>query len=372
MVQGNNFGVGIEGNGTNNNVVEENTILGNSNGLFLTATVQGNIIRDNVLTGNPSVQVSTDNPSGSGVDIKNLAPPGANAFLGNVCQTAMNATCGLVGPSLNASPNPILVSGNAIVGVTTLSWNAPGAQAIEIHVGAPDGPLFTHMGSRGSAQTGAWVGDGTTFYLQDVSGGNPLTADYTLTTAVVHLQNSGSARLQFRGGPGTRAGGVWALLLVLAVCLARARAIAAGAFLLAAVVLGQPSEQQTSAILDGMVAAHKSQQELAQYVFDTQGCKGCHTVGQNGKLGFTARGTETAKGFEGCIALLTAVSHFAPVPVDQRTPQQRKKTSRFAEFGCTSCHKITAGKMAMTGMGTKLASLHLGCVDIERMLASRR
>jgi parallel beta-helix repeat protein len=372
LVQGNNFGVGIEGTGTNNNVVEENTILGNSNGLYLTATVQGNIIRGNVITGNPSVQVSTDNPSGSGLDIKNLAPPGANAFLGNVCQTAMNATCGLVGPSLSANPNPIPVSSNVILGATTLTWNAPGAQVIEIHVGAPDGPLFTRMGSRGSAQTGVWVGDGTTFYLQDVSDGNPLTADYTLATAVVHLQHSGAAGLRFRGGPGAWAGGLWALLLVVAACFARPRAVTAGAFLLAVAALAQSPEPQTSATLDRMVAAHKSQQDLAQYVFDTQGCKGCHTVGLNGKLGFTARGTETAKGFEGCIAMLTAVSHIASVPIDQRTPQQQKKTSRFAEFGCTFCHKVAAGKVAMTGMGAKLANLHLGCVDIERTLADRR
>ena len=370
MAQGSNFGIGLEGTGTNNNVVEENTVLGNSNGLFLAAAVLGNIIRGNLITGNPSVQVSTDNPSGSGLDIKNLTPPAANAFVGNVCQTAMNATCGLVGPSLNANPNPIPVSGNAVVGVTTLSWDAPGAQVIEIHVGAPDGPLFTRMGSRGSAQTGAWVGDGTTFYLQDVSGGNPLTADYTLATAMVHLQKSGSEAMRFRGGPGTWADGLWALLLLVAACFVRPRAAAAGAVLLTAVALAQSPESQTSATLNRMVAAHKSQQELAQYVFDTRGCKGCHTIGQAGKLGFTARGTETAKGFEGCIAMLTAVTHIASVPVDQRTLQQQKKTGRFAEFGCTFCHTMAAGKMAMTGVGTKLANLHLGCVDIERTLAS--
>jgi hypothetical protein len=286
----------------------------------------------------------------------------------------MNATCGLVRPSLNAAPNPIPLSGNATVGVTTLSWDAPGAQVIEIHIGAPGGTLFTRMGSRGSAQTGAWVVDGMTFYLQDVSGGNPLTADYTLATATVHLQNSGSAAPRFRGGPGIWADGLWALLLVVAACFVRPHAVATGAFLLTAVALAQSPEPQTSATLDRMVATHKSQPELAQYVFDTRGCKGCHTIGQTGKLGFTARGKETAKGFEGCIAMLTAVTHIASVPVDQRTPQQQKKTSRFAEFGCTFCHTMAAGKMAMTGVGTKLASLHLGCLDIERTLAdaSRR
>ena len=161
------------------------------------------------------------------------------------------------------------------------------------------------MGFRGSAQTGAWVTDGTTFYLQDVSGGNPLTADYTLATVVVHLQKSGSAALRFHGGPGTWAGSFGAVLFVVAACFVRPRALAAaGAFLLSAVALAQQTEAQTSATLEQMVAAHKSQQELAQYVFDTQGCKACHTVGQNGKLGFTARGTETAKGFEGWIAMI--------------------------------------------------------------------
>ena len=43
-------------------------------------------------------------------------------------------------------------------------------------------------GNRGSQQTGAWVADGTTFYLQDVTGGKPLTADNTLAALIVHLQ----------------------------------------------------------------------------------------------------------------------------------------------------------------------------------------
>jgi hypothetical protein len=64
--------------------------------------------------------------------------------------------------------------------------DAPGA--IEIHVGSPNGPLFTSVGNHGSAQTGPRVTDGTTFYLQDISGGRPLAANNTLATLVVHLQ----------------------------------------------------------------------------------------------------------------------------------------------------------------------------------------
>ncbi len=91
------------------------------------------------------------------------------------------------GASLTASPNPIPVTG-AVDGTTTISWNAPSASYIEIHVGSPNGPLFVYEGNNGSAQTGPWVTDGTTFYLQDVTGGKPLTANNTLATLVVHLQ----------------------------------------------------------------------------------------------------------------------------------------------------------------------------------------
>lgn len=133
----------------------------------------------------------------------------------------------------------------------------------------------------------------------------------------------------------------------------------------------QPPPQQTSATLDRMVAAHKSQQELAQYVFDTHGCKSCHTVGQNGKLGFTARGRQVGQDFEGCISMLTAMNLIAQVPDNQRSPQQRQKAARFEEFGCTFCHKITPGKLGMTDVGAKLTHLHLGCVDVEKQVAAR-
>jgi len=92
-VQGNNFGIGLQGTGTNDNVVEHNTITGNTNGLFMTPTVQGNIIRRNLIVGNPPVQVDLDHASAKGVDIKNLAPSGANTFQGNKCLTSVNAPC---------------------------------------------------------------------------------------------------------------------------------------------------------------------------------------------------------------------------------------------------------------------------------------
>lgn len=92
------------------------------------------------------------------------------------------------GTSFTVEPNPILVTGSS-VGTAVISWNAPNASIIEVHVGSPDGKLFTHNNNRGSMVTGPWITDGMTFYLQDVSNGQSLTAANTLATAVVHLQH---------------------------------------------------------------------------------------------------------------------------------------------------------------------------------------
>lgn len=95
--------------------------------------------------------------------------------------------------SLTANPNPIPVTDGTRYGVTTLSWSAPGVSVVEIHIGSPNGPTFATSGwdgnaNNGSAQTLLWVPDGMTFYLQDISGGKPLTAANTLATVVVHLK----------------------------------------------------------------------------------------------------------------------------------------------------------------------------------------
>jgi hypothetical protein len=347
------------------------------------------------------VQVAVDHTANSGFDIKNLADAGANTFEGNICATSVNAPCPSVGPSLSANPNPIPVSGTTLVGSTTINWIAPDAQVTEIHIGSPNGSLLVTGASRGSAVTGLWVTDGTTFYLQDVTGGNPLTSDYTLATLVVHLQGSSAANLRLRGGDRPWAPGGPAILLGLALCMVvlaqsgsrgrYARIAVSGAVLLAGVgfslspttALAQSSQpapssassqaaaQQSAGKLDQMIAAGASQKELAQYVFDTHGCKNCHTIGHDGKLGFTAKGKERAQGFEGCINMLTAMTVIVQMPEDKRSPRQHQRAERFVEFGCTACHKLTPGKLSLTEVGAKLAHLHLGCVDVERLTASR-
>ena len=97
--------------------------------------------------------------------------------------------------------------------------------------------------------------------------------------------------------------------------------------------------------------------------------KDCHTLGQQGKLGLTKKGEQRAQGFEGCISTLKAMSVIAKVPANQRSATQRQRAERFEEFGCGACHKLTPGKMGLTEVGVKLANLHLGCVDVEKVLA---
>jgi cytochrome c551/c552 len=115
-----------------------------------------------------------------------------------------------------------------------------------------------------------------------------------------------------------------------------------------------------------------SSDELAHYVFEHHGCNNCHTLGANGKLGFTERGKQVGKGFEGCISLLTSMNVIAQVKPGDRSTEEKQKAARFQEFGCTTCHQITPGKLGLTSYGTKLKSLHMACTEVEKILAQQR
>jgi len=78
----------------NNNIVEANTAIGNSNGIVVFPNANGNQMRQNIVVGNPPIQQSNSVPTGGGVDIWDQSPPGNNnSFLGNMCVTAVNAPC---------------------------------------------------------------------------------------------------------------------------------------------------------------------------------------------------------------------------------------------------------------------------------------
>jgi parallel beta-helix repeat protein len=78
----------------NNNLVEANTAVGNSNGIVVFPNAGGNQMRQNVAVGNPPIQQSTSVPTGGGVDIWDQSPASNNnTFLGNMCLSAINAPC---------------------------------------------------------------------------------------------------------------------------------------------------------------------------------------------------------------------------------------------------------------------------------------
>ena len=93
--------------------------------------------------------------------------------------------------TITANPNPIPVCDGSGVGITTVSYTfAKGAMA-ELRLGSPDGTLFAAPATNGKATTGKWVGEGMTFFLQDVSGGRPLTVENTMASVRVSLTNAG-------------------------------------------------------------------------------------------------------------------------------------------------------------------------------------
>jgi cytochrome c551/c552 len=115
----------------------------------------------------------------------------------------------------------------------------------------------------------------------------------------------------------------------------------------------------------------KSSQEIAEFVFQHYGCSSCHTLGKGGKLGFTERGKQVGQNFEGCMSLLTAMNVIVHVQEKNRTTEEKRKAAHFQEFGCTVCHQITPGRMGLTEVGSKLASLHMSCPDVQRVLSER-
>jgi hypothetical protein len=83
----NDFGVGLVGN-SSGNIIEENGIGGNINGLLVCPGAAGNLIKKNVIAGNPPIQVSaSSNLDPVGADVRDFSPAGANRFEENLCIT---------------------------------------------------------------------------------------------------------------------------------------------------------------------------------------------------------------------------------------------------------------------------------------------
>ena len=126
----------------------------------------------------------TDNPLP--MQTRNVLPLTAPTFRTRDLE-ALSASTKPMG-LIAADPNPFRANSEG-QGITTLSWMTYATSRVEVHVDAPDGPLFAR--SRPgifSQETGHWVRDGTRFYLQNVSNGLPLTAENTIAIVTLKRQ----------------------------------------------------------------------------------------------------------------------------------------------------------------------------------------
>ena len=171
-----------------------NDIAGNfaENDPEIMPLVDALITLDNFLIDNavlPSYHVymicqKTDNPLP--MQTRNLLPPAVPIFRPH--DLAMLTTdpkpLGLIG----AEPNPFPANSQG-QGRTTVSWTTYAVNKVEVHVDAPDGPLFAKSGPGiFSQETGPWVRDGTRLYLQNVSRGLPLTPENTIAVLTLKQQ----------------------------------------------------------------------------------------------------------------------------------------------------------------------------------------
>jgi 2-polyprenyl-3-methyl-5-hydroxy-6-metoxy-1,4-benzoquinol methylase len=87
-----------------------------------------------------------------------------------------------------AEPNPFRADPQG-QGRTIVSWMTYATDKVEIHLDAPDGPLFARSGPGiFSQKTGQWVCDGTKLYLQNVSRALPLTPENTIAVVTLKQQ----------------------------------------------------------------------------------------------------------------------------------------------------------------------------------------
>ena len=84
------FGIGLIG-ASSGNVIEQNNVSGNTNGIYIAAGAIDNVVRENVVLGNPAIQSAR--PNAQALDILNLSPEGRTRFERNVCVTSQNAPC---------------------------------------------------------------------------------------------------------------------------------------------------------------------------------------------------------------------------------------------------------------------------------------
>jgi parallel beta-helix repeat protein len=130
------FGIGLIF-GSSGNLIENNTVGGNTNGVLIQATATGNTIRRNIIAGNPPSQISRDYGTTIGADVRDesIAPASGerNTLQENWCVT-------YTGPGPSPCPN---LTNQPVVVPVACATPAPVAGWVCVNGGwvPPDHPL---------------------------------------------------------------------------------------------------------------------------------------------------------------------------------------------------------------------------------------
>ncbi len=161
----------------------------------------GSVPQIEVRVGSPTGPIMVGAGSSGSAPTGNWVTNGETFYLVNAATQAVLATTtaqvtsniiSLGNSVLQITNNPIPVSTGQTLATADIFWNTSVSSQVEIHINAPDGPLFAAGGSTGSATAAGWVTNGMVFYLQDVTAtytssnqlvSYPLTLQYTLATA---------------------------------------------------------------------------------------------------------------------------------------------------------------------------------------------
>lgn len=150
----NNFGVGLVGS-SHDNLIEKNKIGGNLNGVLIMKSTQGgNIIRRNIIAGNPPGQVSNEFGASIGADIQDLSTAGTNTFEDNRCLTYVGSAQPAPCPSISKPEDDEDQQQRDIAAFSRKRVAFPQARLVNA-VFHPGDRLLGAMGSTSPSQTAA-------------------------------------------------------------------------------------------------------------------------------------------------------------------------------------------------------------------------
>ena len=156
-----------------------------SNGII--STVAGNGTSDYVGDGGPAVSASVS-PTSLAIG------PNGQVYEADFLPSRVRVLTPVPVPGVSFSANPTAIPTNvgSTVGQTTLNWNAPAYNSLQIYA---NGSLFSDVGSSGSAATGNWVSDGMNFSLVDPATSSPVS------TVTVHTAAASNGQITFTANP---------------------------------------------------------------------------------------------------------------------------------------------------------------------------